>query len=102
MKMYYSLKYVFFILVSALLLNACAHDPNNKHAYLPDAKTENAHVYIEQCGGCHAVPHPKRLTAAAWEDLLLVMDKRRQERDYPPLTEAQHTKLMAYLVEHAR
>ena len=102
MKIYCLFKNVFYVLLSALLLNACAHDPENPHAYLPDAQTENAHVYIEQCGGCHAVPHPKRLSAAAWNDLLLVMDTRRQERDYPPLTEAQHNKLMAYLMEHAR
>ena len=90
------------ILLSALLLSACAHDPNNPHAYLPESQTENALVYIEQCGGCHAVPHPQRLSSAAWKDLVVVMDKRREERDHQPLTEAQRKKLMSYLAEHAR
>ncbi len=90
------------LLLSAGLLTACAYDSKNPHAYLPDAETENALVYIEQCGSCHAVPHPQRLSAAAWKDLVGVMDVRRKERDHEPLTEAQRKKLMAYLAEHAR
>ena len=84
----------------ALSLAACAtREPG---AYLPDAQTPQAQVYIEQCGGCHAVPHPQRLSAAAWRDMVGVMDKRRAERDYPPLSAAQREKLMEYLVRHAR
>lgn len=95
-------KTLFLFLILAGLLTACAYDSKNSHAYLPDAKTENALVYIEQCGACHAVPHPQRLSAAAWKDLVVVMDARREERDHEPLTEAQRNKLMAYLAEHAR
>ncbi len=93
---------IIFAVLSSVLLNACAHDPDNPHAYLPDAQTEAAQVYIEQCGACHAAPHPRRLNIAAWKNMITVMDQRRQERDYPPLTDAQRKKLMAYLAEHAR
>ncbi len=85
-----------------LLLTGCALETDKPHSYLPDAQTEAAGVYIEQCGACHSVPHPKRLNAAAWKDLVAVMDKRRQERKYPPLTEAQRKKIMGYLDAHAR
>ncbi len=102
MKIVHLLNTALLALLSALVLNACAHDPKNPHAYLPDAQTEEALVYIEQCGGCHAVPHPQRLSAAAWKDLVVVMDKRREEREHEPLTEAQRKKLMSYLAEHAR
>jgi len=102
MKIFQRLTILIFIVLSVLLLNACAHYSENPYAYLPDAQTEEALVYIEQCGSCHAVPHPQRLSAAAWEDLVVVMDKRREEREYQALTKAQREKLMTYLIEHAR
>lgn len=103
MKIYYTLKYGHFVLLPVLLLaTGCALETENPQAYLPDAQTEEARVYIEQCGACHVVPHPRRLSAAAWKDMVAVMDRRRQERDYPPLTEAQRKKIMFYLNEHAR
>ena len=77
-------------------------ETENPQAYLPDAQTDEARVYIEQCGGCHAVPHPQRLSAAAWKDLVAVMDKRREEREFPPLTESEREKIMTYLGAHAR
>ncbi len=103
MKIDSILKYSSFTLLSAsLLLMGCALETENSHAYLPDAQTEAAGVYIKQCGACHSVPHPKRLSATAWKNILVVMDKRRQERKYPPLTEAQRKKIMRYLDAHAR
>ncbi len=103
MKTYPILKYASFTLLPVLLLaTGCALETENPHVYLPDAQTEEARVYIEECGACHVVPHPQRLSAAAWKDLVAVMDQRRQERDYPPLTEAQRKKIMFYLNEHAR
>jgi len=103
MRIYYTLKYGAFLLLPMLLLaKGCALETENPDAYLPNAQTEEARVYIEQCGACHVVPHPRRLSAAAWKDLVAVMDRRRQERDYPPLTEAQRKKIMFYLNEHAR
>ncbi len=97
------LKYGSIVLVPALLLlTGCALETENSHAYLPDAQSEAAGVYIEQCGACHSVPHPQRLSAVAWKDLVAVMDTRRQERGYPPLTKAQRNKIMSYLDAHAR
>ena len=103
MKTHSILKYAPVALMPALLLlTGCALQTANPRTYLPDAQTEAAGVYIEQCGSCHAVPHPQRLSAAAWKDLVAVMDTRRQERDYPPLTEAERNKIMSYLDAHAR
>ncbi len=103
MKIHRILKYAPVALVSALLLlTGCALNTENPHAYLPDAQTEAAGVYIEQCGGCHSVPHPQRLSATAWKNMVAVMDKRRDERKYPPLSESQRKKIMSYLEAHAR
>ncbi len=90
------------LLMTVLLMTGCAFETDRPYAYLPDAQTENAGVYIEQCGACHSAPHPKRLSAAAWKDMVVVMDKRRKERGYPPLAGAERKKVMTYLDTHAR
>lgn len=90
------------LVLASLSLTGCALETDNPYTYLPDAQTEAAGVYIQQCGACHSVPHPKHLNAAAWKDMVAVMDKRRQERKYPPLTKAQRKKIMSYLDAHAR
>ena len=80
----------------------CATISSNPAADLPDVRSDQARVYVEQCGGCHAVPHPKRLNAEAWERLVRVMDRRRAERGYPALEGEQRMLVMKYLARHAR
>jgi len=96
-----------FFLLSILLLlpltiAGCAFQTARSYAWLPDAQTENAGVYIKQCGVCHSPPHPERENATAWKGMVAVMDKRRKERGYPPLTETERKKVMTYLDAHAR
>lgn len=92
----------FVLLFAPLLLTSCALEKENPYAYLPDTQTEAAGVYIKQCGACHSVPHPQRLSLTAWRNILVLMDKRRQERKYPPLTRIERKKIMSYLDAHAR
>ncbi len=96
----------FFLLLSLLLplllMTGCAFETGKPYAYLPDAQTADAGVYIKQCGACHSAPHPKRLNATAWKNMVAVMDKRRKERGYPPLAGTDRKKVMTYLDTHAR
>ena len=83
-------------------LGGCVTMVSGPAATLPDVDSAAARVYIAQCGGCHAVPHPKRLNAEAWERLVRVMDRRRAERGYPALEGEQRMLVMKYLARHAR
>ncbi len=70
--------------------------------HIPDAETSEAVVYQQQCGTCHALPHPKRNTYPQWEHLVDVMDRQRVEREVRPLTPDERIQILAYLKTHSR
>ena len=84
-------------LVLAILLAACALDTP-----IPEPDSPDAIVYRQQCSGCHALPHPRRHTAAQWKHMMLVMDHVREERSVAPLTPEQRDQILGYLEANAR
>jgi mono/diheme cytochrome c family protein len=81
----------------------CAIQTGDSNATpIPDAESPAARLYAGRCGGCHAVPHPARLTYPGWVQLLPLMERRMAERGMPPLSEAERNQILAYLKAHAR
>lgn len=69
---------------------------------LPDAQSPSATLYAEKCGVCHAVPHPKRNTAAEWQQLFALMEKRIAERHMAAFSPEEKDTLLKYLESNAR
>jgi len=69
---------------------------------LPDAQSPAAVLYAEKCGACHAVPHPKRNTAAEWQRLFPLMEQRMAERHMAAFSPEEKETLLNYLESHAR
>jgi hypothetical protein len=92
-------KWIWPVAVFAAVMLSLACAPGS---HIPDRESPNALVYQQQCGGCHALPHPKRNTYPQWVHLVEVMDRARVDRDVRPLTSAERTQILAYLEAHAR
>jgi len=86
---------VYLILISLVTVVSCS-------TTIPNATSDNAVVYQQQCGSCHAVPHPKRLSYQAWINLIPEMDKRLTERGRDTINKADKEKILAYLKSNAR
>jgi hypothetical protein len=69
---------------------------------IPDADSPEAKVYVEKCGVCHVLPHPKRLSFNSWKHMLKLMDQRIAERDMSPLEPEEREAIETYLKRHAR
>ena len=91
-------KVSWFALVVMLSVAGCASGPTP----LPDAQSSAAALYAEKCGTCHAVPHPKRNTAAEWRRLFALMEQRMAERHVPPFSAEERETLLNYLQSNAR
>ncbi len=89
-----------FILAAGVLISitGCAGGPTP----VPDAQSAEAALYIQKCGTCHSVPHPKRNTAAGWQHLFALMEQRMVERNLPPYTDEERVTLLNYLQSNAR
>jgi len=84
--------------IVVLGITACASGPNA----LPDAQSSAAALYAEKCGACHAVPHPKRNTAAEWRQLFSLMEQRMAERHMAAFSGEEKETLLNYLQSNAR
>jgi hypothetical protein len=69
---------------------------------IPDAGSPGALTFSARCGGCHALPHPERLSYQGWLRLLPLMERRIAERGMPPLSETERSEILVYLKAHAR
>jgi len=87
-----------FVSMVGLTMIGCAVGPTP----IPEAQSPAALLYAEKCGACHAVPHPKRNTAAEWQHLFVLMEQRMIERNIVALTDEQREMLMSYLQNNAR
>lgn len=86
------------ILLTVLALGGCA----GMATPLPDAQSSGARLFAEKCNACHALPHPKRLTAEQWRHILGVMEQRIHERGMPALTTEERKSILEYLQQHSR
>ncbi len=69
---------------------------------IPAATSNEGKTYSKQCGSCHAVPHPKRLSFGGWKNLLPIMEMRIKERGMTKLSETDKEKILRYLKMHAQ
>ena len=69
---------------------------------IPEPESAAALLYEEKCSVCHALPHPKRNTAAEWQHLFPLMERRMSERNMAAFSETERETLMKYLRSHAR
>ncbi|HHJ80010.1 MAG TPA: cytochrome C [Candidatus Tenderia electrophaga] len=86
------------LLGAGLLVSGCASGPTP----IPEAQSDAAQLYVEQCGACHAVPHPKRNTVAEWQHLFVLMEQRMAERGMAAFSAEEKEILMNYLQRNAR
>jgi hypothetical protein len=86
------------LIASILLIAGCAV---GRPTPIPDASSQAAGLYIEKCGPCHSVPHPKRHTFAEWEQIIVVMKKRMESKGMS-FTPEERKIVLDYLKEHSR
>ncbi len=91
-------KNLFILSVVCLAVSGCAGAPTP----IPDAQSSIAQLYVEKCGACHAVPHPKRNTATEWSHLFKLMEQRMAERNMAAFSIEEKEVLMNYLQSNAR
>lgn len=83
----------YFIFLMLIFSVACATAPTP----IPDPQSIGARLYVEKCGVCHSVPHPKRHTFEQWRHMLTLMDKRMEEKLGAPLLAREKTVILEYL-----
>ena len=94
------------ILIYGLLLmfgvtipfTGCGNNPTP----VPDINSPGAKLYVNKCGTCHSLPHPKRLYYSQWKHIVKVMEKRMEQRGMLPITEREKNVILEYLKNHAR
>ena len=68
---------------------------------IPGAGSPAARLYVEKCGPCHSVPHPKRHTFEEWRHIIVVMKKRMASKGMT-LTPSENRVILGYLQKHSR
>jgi hypothetical protein len=92
-------KYSHYLIVACMvLLISCTTTVTQ----IPDSTSQDAIVYQTQCGSCHSVPHPARLSFLAWVNVLPEMNKRMIERGREKLNEQDTKQILSYLKLYAR
>jgi len=93
-------KKAYFYIAFVGILTSCSGPV--VHTSIPDRASVDAKIYQQQCGSCHSVPHPKRLSYGAWINLIPEMEKRMVERGRDRLNEQNKKHILSYLKLHAR
>lgn len=68
---------------------------------IPAEGSPAARLYVEKCGPCHSVPHPKRHTFEEWQHILVVM-KKRMKSEGMTLTPEENKVIVSYLRKNSR
>jgi hypothetical protein len=68
---------------------------------IPGAGSPAATLYVEKCGPCHSVPHPRRHTFEEWQHIVPLMDKRMKSKGITFSTDEKKV-IMGYLKKHSR
>jgi hypothetical protein len=96
MEVNYMKKSLFIL--SMILLVGCAA---GKLTPIPDTGSPAARLYVEKCGPCHSVPHPRRHTFAEWEHIIIVMKERMASKGIS-FTPEEKKIVLSYLKKHSR
>jgi hypothetical protein len=86
------------ITLGVMLIFGCAA---GRPTPIPDTGSPEARLYVEKCGPCHSVPHPKRHTFAEWEHIVTLM-KVQMEKKGMSFTPEERKVVMNYLKKHSR
>jgi hypothetical protein len=96
MEAYYMKKSLLIVVI--IFITGCAA---GRPTPIPDTGSRAARLYVQKCGPCHSVPHPKRHTFAEWEHIITVM-KERMESEGMSFTPEERKIVLGYLKEHSR
>lgn len=88
--------------MSAILFSCAAQKRISDYSYLPDHNGEEARIFSQQCGVCHAPPHPARHRIQEWKQILVMMQERMTERHFPLPDVKIKQKILSYLEKYAR
>ena len=80
-----------------ILLGGCA-----ANIIVPEADTAAARAFVQNCSSCHALRHPNVHTAQEWEEVVNLMELKREKRGMAKTDKATRLQILAYLKRHAR
>ena len=92
---YNNLVKIFLLLI---LLGGCMA----KNIIVPEANTVDARAFVENCSSCHSLRHPNLHTAQEWEEVVNVMELKREKRGMAKIDEATRLQILAYLKRNAK
>ncbi len=95
MKKYFN---IYLVSLSVFIASCSGMSPTP----IPAANSKTGKIYSVQCGSCHALPHPKRLSFGGWKNLLPLMEQRINERGMKRLSDADKKQILRYLEMHAQ
>ena len=85
------------IFLFLILLGGCA-----ANIIVPEANTADAKAFAENCSSCHSLRHPNVHTAQEWEEVVNVMEMKREKRGMAKTEEATRLQILAYLKRNAK
>jgi hypothetical protein len=68
---------------------------------MPEEGSTELGLLKKKCTICHGLPHPKRHTAREWDNLLIMMTERMNEKNIS-YTSVEMTQIKSYLQRNAR
>ena len=68
---------------------------------MPEEGSTELGLLKKKCTICHGLPHPKRHTAREWDNLLIMMTERMNEKNIS-YTLVEITQIKSYLQRNAR
>ena len=71
------------------------------HQSMPEEDSTELGLLKKKCTICHGLPHPKRHTASEWDNLLIMMTERMNEKNIS-YTSVEMTQIKSYLQRNAR
>ena len=86
------------LLISMIFMAGCIA---GRPPPIPEAGSSAAGLYVDKCGPCHSVPHPKRHTFAEWEHIIKVMEGLMDKQGMSFTPEERKT-VLSYLKNHSR
>jgi len=68
---------------------------------MPEEGSTELGLLKKKCTICHGLPHPKRHTAREWDNLLIMMTERMNEKNIS-YTSVEMNQIKSYLQRNAR
>lgn len=96
------LKIIIHMMAGVVLISCATRDGIKDYPYLPDRNSEDARLFSDQCGACHAPPHPARHRFSEWKQIMVMMEERMVERHYALPDIKIKQQILSYLQKHAR